>query len=584
MKTFLSPILTGVLAVLLALPLGAEPINPVFEDENWGIRSSGGTVVGGNGSEATLALLRSYEHTGLPAGFEWDDGPPLTVYVSSQAGGDFPVGNDSNNGLTRAAAFQTIDGALAALSNIGTSIDMVLDAGDTWICDGVLDCGITDTVGLGIQVAPACTKEYTVGFRARGSDPTGARKPVLDFEDITADSRWSGTQAALRSASDSPCITIFENIEVHNLVTPDFNDKFDVVRTDNQAIIVANGIYAEVGGFSNQLYTTHGDSGILALNSSGKILDDGTVDMAGEVYGIVGDAWMVDIGSGTYQLEDVHAEADHRMIRVTGSSEGLFIGNRYEHTVATADDAYGVRLEDNEKVTLVRSLLTGFDSTSISAAVHIRVDTAAGQPELGLYQTTSSGNPISIRVSDSAADALATIRGRCFASDSLVGGVLNDQLHVRFDTDDDLAATVWDVSNSLWDDDDGGSTRANWGFDAAGAPRLYDCLVDTGAGCPNDLGALVVGGVLQEAIAGNFFDNGVAPGVECGGKGTNDQCIRADIYRNANTLNDAYGACTSVYTVDMPSQYPVDALSWVFGGRLSGFRLNTSRTGTIGYQ
>jgi hypothetical protein len=81
-------------------------------------------VVAGYGTELTLDWIAQRER---PLFFK---SPKTWFYLSPEAGGEFPLGSDANDGLTPETAVASCAGADALIDGTPNSI-VVLDSGDT---------------------------------------------------------------------------------------------------------------------------------------------------------------------------------------------------------------------------------------------------------------------------------------------------------------------------------------------------------------------------------------------------------------------------------------------------------------------
>lgn len=549
-----------------------------------------GSVPGMQVTTATDRTLRwIYDQTHFPG---IDTADWTTFYLSSEAGGWWGQGSDSNDGLSPETALQTIPGLFSALRTSQRRVEVVLDPGDTWTCTGSPDCSGTDSLGPAFSgLAPACADGEPC-ILVRGADRTGQEKPTLDCGDVEDDSAGGPTQALLRGGGTDSGWVLYENLA---LDCDDGDDDMDLVRPDDGQWLAGLGLDLRVAGLSDQMATGHGDGVGLLFNTTGFVADDGTAGESGAIFAPVNNSTLFAMGNTQLEFRDTDVVVNDRMLRSTvgnGEHANLWvIGHLLKNVGATTSNFHGARVGTSTgvsggsmKMVLAKMGFRGLNNNFSAgiASAGVRIDTASdgGSSEVEMYQVTMSDMATAINVANTHANSTTSVTARCILADGLNNAADGHRYTVAMAGANDLANTTWDVQMSAYDDDEGGSSADcssgdnNWYADGTG----YQCLEDPTAANPSR-------GLLDsESVVGTLFDDDDS--VEIGGVGTNVNAVAYGIACDPQVEPECYEACTSPYTVAMPvhpnSEETIAIPREFFGAEIRDWRLNTSASENMG--
>ena len=549
--------------------------------------SSGNSTPGMTGTTASDQTLRwIYDQTHF-SGLDTSDW--LTVYISSESGGVYPLGSDSNDGLSPETAFQTIQGLLNNANGLGSiwhRVELVMDEGDTWTCAGS-SCVTTDSLGPAFSGISGSCQEDEPCVLIRSSDRTGVNKPTLACGDVETDGDGPNQGLLRGSVVDDAGWFLYENLAID---CDDGDDDLDLFRPDDAQNIIGIGLDLRVAGQSDQMATAHGDGVGIMINTTGFVADDGVVDTNGEVLAPVNDGTLVMIGNSMIEFRDTDTEENGRLLRAgtdTDETANLWvIGHLFKNTGGASGDLHIARVGPNIAATnssvsmvLAQVGLQGVNNTfnsgtgNYSSLIQVENSGTGSELDVQLYQVTLSDASVGISVQNTGTGSTSTVTARGLLVDGLNNSTSTSSRYtVIIEDADDLANTTWDIQASAYDDDEGGvsadcsSGDENW-F-ALGTE--YQCLTDF---------------LAAVSVTGTFFND--AASVELGDLGDNVAGVRLGVACNAaESTSGCMGGLTSDYTVDMPTHpntaETITIPAWAFGSEISAFNLNSGGQGNIG--
>lgn len=414
----------AVALLLFLLPIGGYGQVPSYGNYGGGIALPH-EPVGGVASEETLAFL--YDLTTIAS-------PPSNmsrIYVSSQPGGDLPMGVDTAAG-TAEAPIRTLDRVDEILTARGCNVEIILDSYDLWTGATDFGSGLVLTAGGGGQIG-SCPDPDGVDVYIHSSDPN-----IRATIDCTGGTPGTGV-FAFSSALVSPGWIVIEGVHVQHCST----DVFDA-SAFTQMLVVNSGTW--MTGGSNNDFTTHDDSTMVGINVYAH--HDYSGGASGPMVGPVSTSEMVIISNKKFTMVDLLQDSganpsvvgmgpgpDGGVVVVgldmeqdgafNGLGHALFMGP----VAGTASNVVGARL-----------LMNGFDNC-------IEFNGAGNNDStLNLFQSTCANSIDGIVDDLTHADASGTLVAQCVVFEELSGEVVdNANPCIRMNVN---------ISDSIYDSDD----------------------------------------------------------------------------------------------------------------------------------
>lgn len=499
----LTPILVLLLAALWPLSGGSYPTHG----------NPGGKLIhDGMGTEETLKVLYDLKRLKAPT----RTGGFTTIYVSSQAGGDYPIGVDTNIGSAD-LPIKTLDRVQEIITERGCGLEFVFDGGDVWT---------GSDLGSGADAITTTCTTYPdeIAIYLRSSDPDSR---------ATFDCTGSTVSAAALFGADAATDggwVVIEGFYAQNCVT----DNFDT--TNAAKMLLVNSGADRVSGNGNQIFTSHGTSTILALN----------------VFGSVDNAGATSANIATPVLtSDITIISDNKFYADSGATgAGLFttgsdggtlwlIGVEATKTAATTGEIRGIGTDPGVGVTstvvVARALFHDLGTGGTTAAMYLKGNNAGAISAVSVYETTFATMEYGIVAQPTDADGFVNLYGRCIILDEIDKEMFSNSTY--------SADMLVDIQYSIYDDDDAVN---GWRVDGSG---VGGAVADLAA-------AYAIVGPVGDNTSPNFFTNSTeGTGIQWDSSGVGTQANVTPM-NGCNPNMECWGACDVEYTLTFPTAIP----------------------------
>lgn len=438
-------------------------------------------------------------------------------YFSSQAGGDYPLGDDLNP-CTRSEPCFSWELAFNLISSQKHRV-AVMDSGDTWSNDG--DPAVSDSIFSSAIATPAWDEggSQEASFQFSTGCDTGSDELCLavigsdPYDPWTLDlTNTNYVTAAIRNSSADGWAAVV-NVEVINTPDPALADpaanctanntpfscctgagagtcvlsSHDVFRTDATGkLFLLNASATDVLGESNQPYTAHDSGQGIFVNFRGTVIDDSNATTSGQPFAPVTTSSVIDI-NGLWIQSDLEDDGTLEVARVTGASSSFHVGSIFQFSgsiVAAVDQlGYSFNRSDNAggDLTMIRTVVTGAFNTTASGLLNYAPGAGgADTSSVRLINTTLARASNGITIGNRNAADVSSFFARCLILDLIdAPSGLNDYLLDVVGSNFATTLAV-DIAESWVDDRQGGSdAHDRWRLDTT----EYNCRDDAGATC-----------------------------------------------------------------------------------------------------
>lgn len=417
----LFPILMLLLVCLW--PLGGSSF-PTYGNPG-GYQTLNGVDAGGALLEEGVGILYDLKRIMYPS----NAGGFTTIYVSSQAGGDLPVGVDTNPG-TWDLPIKTLTRVQEIITERGCGMELVFDGHDVWT-------GATDYDDGLMGIDPTCTDTDQLAIYLHSSDPDA--RATFDCTGETGGNAAGVLQ--VDTATDAGWV-VAEGIHVQNC-------GLDVFDTTNAAkFVVVNSGTRNVTGANNS-FTAHNSSYLFGFNIYAHH------DTAGATAAVIATGTSIPeiliISDKKFEISDPAASFAGAPVFVTGGFSatgvvlvGLDVGCAVGSTCTAGFD--GLRSSTTagagtDRLTAIRTHVH-----DVAVCFELEANAATRNATMDLFQVTCANSTDGIDLNITNAASLGTLTAQCAVFDELTAQVLDDT--------NECEDSVVSITNSILDEDD----------------------------------------------------------------------------------------------------------------------------------
>lgn len=467
------------------------------------------------------------------------------IYVSNADEGDLPLGNDAYPG-TKAFPVASLDKARDIAVQTGR-VWILLDSEDVW--GAAADCSGANTpwtscIGSGARTGAltldgafdeldANTDSDKIGIRISSTDPTGIKKARISCAVHETSNATTNIFGANSNTGDEGWIVV-ENIQTDNCHGWDhYNSvvsggKFIIIGADcsaDRSDDIDTGV-GDTDDNSGHCIVLKGDTKTISIRGKYTNADDGDADVANDPLAIISDSApphaspsFIDMFS-SWDMEDTdYATQNGNVLRLHASTQSLFMGSVVMNSgeiaskpasliEVTSDANSDNQLTANFVRSVIGMIDADSDSTELTKGFDLQFTTANAVANIGLYQTTfaNMGQAIWISGTPATSEVNFKIRGSLFDEPIETTGGNASRYYLYINNNHEQVD--FDISKTIYDDDEGGNALYEEFFLGAG----YDTCADALAG--------------NASVYTNFFDS-CSPTYNSGGAGVDGDSFGA---------------------------------------------------------